>query len=168
MDLSQFIGFLISTGALIFIFLQRILESKNREKHPEKYIAKEKKRQDAMRELLKELNIEITDEDEDEEEVQASPPPPFHHKTSLQRDEIPRWKTKPSKPLSPSSSGYAQPLSSLDSRYLDQQNDAYMIRKKSTISRGALLITPRQKSLRNAVILRELLDKPKAFQYEHD
>lgn len=73
MDLSQFSGLIILFLAIVFSIVRNYLEMRDRRQNPEKY-AKERKAQDeAYKEFLRSLDINV---DEVEEKPVPKPPPP--------------------------------------------------------------------------------------------
>lgn len=68
MDFSEFFGFLISVGALLFLFLWPLWQAFSRKRNPEKYAEEEKAKQKRLQKLLKTLDIEPEEEEDDEDE----------------------------------------------------------------------------------------------------
>lgn len=72
MDVFEFIGFIISILALIFILTQRVKSEVNRNKHPEEFEAKQKKEKETLKKFLKSLDLDV-EESEDEPPQPALP-----------------------------------------------------------------------------------------------
>ncbi len=76
MTFIEFIGFIISLLALIYLSARRAKEERRRRAHPEDYAEEEAREQQAYKELLQKLELPIPPELEDIPSSQASAPPP--------------------------------------------------------------------------------------------
>lgn len=144
MSLIEFIGFVISLAALIFLFFRKVSEERYRREHPKEFEEQEKQKEQAMKEWLKKMNIEV-DEDEEEEEEEE--------------EEIPIPKPQPKKMIN------KQPPPPLPSKAFKRYaNDSvYEVSRLESSSRGNTLIKG-LKSRRDMIIYKELLSKPLAIR----
>lgn len=90
MDLIQFIGFVISMLALIFLTIKRSREEKRRKTHPEEFKGEREREEQAYRDLLRSLELPI--------------PPELDHEIKH-----PQAKSSPRPPPAPSSAGWKAP-----------------------------------------------------------
>jgi hypothetical protein len=89
MSLIEFIGFLISFAAMIFLLGKGVWDNRARRQNPEEYYRKVRTKEQNLKKFLKSLDVHTEDEDEDEDEIdekeeakapaakQAVPPSPF-------------------------------------------------------------------------------------------
>lgn len=75
MEVSDFIGFIVSVLAMLFIFGRHIFSSRRRQQHPEEADLDERKQKQALKTFLKSLDVEM-DELDEEEEMEAKRPKP--------------------------------------------------------------------------------------------
>lgn len=79
MSLVEFIGFVISMVAMAFLFIKKVYDERQRRLNPEKYAETERKKEQALQEFLKSLELERNEEEEEDEEeeepVLIKPPP---------------------------------------------------------------------------------------------
>jgi hypothetical protein len=141
----EFVGFLITIVALLFLFLKSSWEEKKRRQNPDKYVEEEKKRKRHLRKLLKEINIETDVDDKEDRFVIPSPVVSSHNMTP---PHIPG-------PKIPSS-----PKSMITTQNFVSSN--YHVIQKDVPSRGAILFR-HLKSPQEMVILREILGPPKGL-----
>lgn len=81
MSLIEFIGFIISMAAMIFLLGRRVWEERYRREHPEEFKEEKHKQEETLKHFLKSLDIDMEDEEEDAHpkprmEKPAVPPPP--------------------------------------------------------------------------------------------
>lgn len=72
MAVVDLVTFILIIALMIFLFVKRLREEKYRREHPEEFVEEERRREEALKEFLKSLEIEL----EEEELVPAPPPPP--------------------------------------------------------------------------------------------
>jgi hypothetical protein len=76
MDLIEFIGFIISITAIVFLMGRSLWEQYQRRVHPE-WVEQQRLKQEAqLKQFLRGLEIESDDEEEEEEEVEEDFEPP--------------------------------------------------------------------------------------------
>jgi hypothetical protein len=78
MSIDELIGFVVTMVALGVLYYKNKQEAKHRREHPEEFEEKERKKQRDLKQLFKEMHIELEEEEEEEEEdyVPLPPPPP--------------------------------------------------------------------------------------------
>ena len=134
MNLTEFIGFLFSFGLFIFLMIKRALSDRYRRQHPEIEIEEQKREEQELRNVFRELGIEEDDEDIPEE-IKPLPPPPkpkiFH-------------KPPPPKPLV-------------------THSPTYEIEERSTTTPGDRLLNALP-AYKNLLIYYEIFGPPKALR----
>ncbi len=184
MDIFQFVGFLVSIAAIIFIFIRRALENWQRKHHPEEYMAEARKKDEALKRLMKDLGVEEEEEQiEEEVPIKHNPPPlrpenirsiPQHTPGRIVQDEFRfedrirqrKLDTIVDKRHLQTSIEKRKPLFSEDrlvSPDLKYHKDAYAFTQRVTLSRGMKLISS-LRSKKDMIILQEILDKPKSLR----
>jgi len=84
MSLIEFIGFIISVTAMIFLLVRRAWEERHRRKHPEEFKDEQQRQEQTLKQFLKSLDIDMEDEEEfspppkPRVEQPVEPPPPPH------------------------------------------------------------------------------------------
>lgn len=156
MTFIEFIGFIISISAMVFLFARQTWENYRRRKYPEQYAEEVRKKDDALKELLKSMNIEVEEEEEIEDEddyvepVRRPPPPP---PKPIQLKQAPQPKKETERLFQEYSSGKMD-LS---------DKGAYALGKVNQPSRGKALIT-QFPSTRDLFVIREILGPPRCDQ----
>lgn len=168
MNLIEFIGFVISLAALIFLGAKRAKEEHYRKKHPEKFKEDEQTKETNLKQLLKSMNIDLMD---DEQVLPPKPAPRFVYAP------VPKLTEKPK-------SAIRKPIKREQRKtgdkawmehYRGESKSAYHMQNRSSSkpyeviqtkvrpSRGAVLLKslPSKKEM---VILYEILDKPKGLR----
>jgi hypothetical protein len=186
MDIFQFVGFLVSVAAIIFIFIRRALENWQRKHHPEEYTAEARKKHEALKQLMRDLGVEEQEEEEIEEEeilIKPNPPPlrpenirsiPQHTPGRTVQDEFRfedrirqrKLDTLVDKRHMQTEIEKRKPLFSEDrlvSPDLKYHKDAYAFTQRVTLSRGRKLISS-LRSKKDMIVLQEILDKPKSLR----
>ena len=74
MTFIEFIGFLVTMFALIFLYLKRYFNEKKRAEHPEEYEEYQHQKEQALEDFFRSLNIDVPPP-EIEKEVPPPPPP---------------------------------------------------------------------------------------------
>jgi hypothetical protein len=150
MTFIEFIGFIITISAMVFLFARQTWENYRRRKYPEAYAEEVRKKDDALKELLKSMNIEVEEEEEIEDDYEEpvrrplpTPPPP----------------PKPLQKKAP------EPLfHEYHSEKMDlSDKGAYALVKISRPSRGKTLIN-HFPSKRELFVIREILGPPRCDQ----
>lgn len=93
MNVTEWIGFLVSFGLFIYMMIRQALVKREQRKHP----LSEEEEQDELRQILRKLDIDEEDEEELPEEIKPKPklkplpsppkprpvyqPPPVHYET---------------------------------------------------------------------------------------
>ncbi len=88
MNLIEFIGFIITMIAMFAILVRRSMEERKRRKDPEAYEREEEEREKALREFLRNLDVDV----EEPKKKPASPPP-----APAVTEESPKPKARPSR-----------------------------------------------------------------------
>lgn len=70
MSFIEFIGFVISFAAMIFLVIRRFFEERQRRLNPEEFARQEKLREENLRRFLKSRDIYSGEEEDDEEEFE--------------------------------------------------------------------------------------------------
>lgn len=115
MSVVEFIGFVVSLAAMIFLFTKGLWEQKQRREHPQEFAEKEKRKDQALKKLLNSLDIDEDDEEEDEEELSRRSQP-AKVPSALRKSSPPIQTQLTKKPKGPSSDKF-QFKSSLDSHH---------------------------------------------------
>lgn len=159
MTLIEFIGFVISLAAMIFLIVKHFWEQGQRRRYPEKYAEEQRKKEKLLSEFMKSLNLsENDDKDENEEEemmieeVKYQPPP---------RKQIPSMPPLPPKRKSSMSDSYREEI--VSSTFLKGEAAAYDLKKQRRPSQASTIL----KSLptpKNMVIIKEIFGPPKSMQ----
>jgi hypothetical protein len=166
MNLIEFLGFVIVMIAMGVIMAKRAYEDHQRRKHPEKFAEEKKAKEEAMKEFLRSLNIEVESEEEAVAVVESKPAPPkrsVNDAFTFHRDLEDRAPT--------SEVAEREFEVGLDTRFelpkariaspslqISRTKDAYLLAKHPSLS--ARLV---QGNLRDAIILRDILGPPKGL-----
>ena len=188
MTFIEFIGFLIAIIAFFFLMAKQAREQKRRREHPEEYEEELEEQEAAIKKLLQSFDIEI----EEEPAKKSPPPPPVPEGAGPPEVEIPRerlsdegaekdkrhleaelrrmWKKpKISTKLPELGEGreevFRKPHKEYRGALVEKREEAYEIRKQE--KSRAQKVLGGVSSLKNAVILREILGPPKAFDEHH-
>lgn len=167
MTLIEFIGFVISLAALIFLSVKRAKEEHYRKKHPERFRKDENTDEANLKQLLKSMNIDLVDGE------QFSPPKPL---PKIPTPVIPKQVEKP-KSYIPRKPVKREQRKTGDKAWMEShrgqapyqtKNRGFLkpyeiIQKKVSLSKGGALLSslPSKKEM---VILFEILDKPKGLR----
>ncbi len=185
MNLIELIGFVVSLVALGIIAISRSIEERRRRRDPEAYEREQEQKRQELKKVLRQMHIEdeedayyVQDNEEDQDEEIYTPPPRKIAQMKASPSYVPPIKAK-----EPSIAAYHL-KSGIEERQLvstfekeekkafkdvfsqDMQiNDAYEIRVVSDISTGSKVLKSIP-SMKEMVILHEILDRPKALKYE--
>ncbi len=155
MDISQLIGFIISAGALLFLFFRQFQTAKRRRENPEQYEQEQRRKEKHLKELMKSLDIETDDEEENERELPLQPKPvKIPHKVikpALRHSAV--AKVKP--PI-------AHVGLSTHNRAALQSASAYKITHRNKPSRGSLLVHG-LRSPQEMIIFQAIVGTPKSL-----
>ena len=66
MSFVEFVGFIISFGAMIFLVLRRFFEERQRRLNPEEYERKERIKEENLRRFMRERGIAVNDDDDED------------------------------------------------------------------------------------------------------
>lgn len=152
MSFVEFLGFVISVAAMIFLVIKRTYEERQRRKNPVEYARKEKEREENLRKFLKERGIDTGDDLNQEQRPQRikkivqQPPKAPQQKPPV----IPQRKN-----LTPTSYGDYGRAAQHDLRTAE----AYEVIRVESKSRGNLVLTGLT-SQQNMLIIKEIFDKP--------
>ncbi len=147
MTVVEFIGFLVSLSAMLFLLLKQFFDEMKKKRDPKAYAERQRKREQAIKAMMgegwrKEPQQEERDEELEEEEEKPIP--------------LARLPAKPPAAPAPAPKGYYTPPS---------EAVAYHVERFDRSSRGTLLINqfPTRKEL---FMIKEILDKPIALRDE--
>ena len=93
MSFVEFVGFIVSFGAMIFLVLRRFFEERQRRLNPEEYERKERIKEENLRRFMRERGIAVNDEEGDDEDFpvemrrKKSPPVVVKPQTKAQQSQ---------------------------------------------------------------------------------
>lgn len=153
MSVIEFIGFIISLVTMFFLFFKKLYDDRQRRLNPEEYAKKTKERERQLKEFWKSMDVNMDqNDDRDEEDEEDKPQPPPH-------PIVPPPIKKPMASL-PHSRPLATENRSLSDTF--HTDNAY---KKQKGRPRAFYLARRHQSLRDAIILKEIIDKPKGLRF---
>lgn len=192
MNMIEFIGFIVSIVALIIIAVRRSMEERRRRRDPVAYEKEQERKRQALRQTLREMHIDIKEDDEedvhyiddeDDEDEDVVVPLPPRIKMPVITKTAPHRTVKDNYAPQPALAVY-KTRSAVEERHMItefekeekiafrdvvskdmQMDDAYEIRVVSDVSMGSKVLKALP-SLKEMVILHEILDRPKALKYE--
>jgi len=147
MQLTDFIGFIISFLALAFLFFKQKRDKRFQQEHPKEYAVKQKKREQALKEYSKLMGIEPEEDVEEEEVVKKHSSHrllQLHHRDQIATANV----VMPSKEYSPPKRVNAP---------------VYDVQRKRHSSVGRSLID-KLSSKQSMLIYKEIFDKPMALR----
>lgn len=180
MDLIEFIGFVITILALLVIATRRTMEERRRRRDPEAYEKEQEEQRKALRQTLREMHIDLEDEDEEEEEEEEpTSPPPVQNipKPRTQRIVYDNYHVEPRlAAYEPKNSiqdrQFKSAVEERENRPIHEvvssdlhMDDTYEFKEVVDISVGEKILKEIP-SIKQMVILHEILDRPKALRYE--
>lgn len=186
MDLIEFIGFVISLGAMIFLFFKRRIEDRNREDEQDEELNPDELEQEkALKEFLRSLDIEMDEENEKphypqesarKEVIHAPPPkPPVRVQAQIKIKKV---------EMPPIHEGFSQSnqeafaqKSHIENRWTQTslekgeinkttiggtQDHAYAFKGKKGLGRGRDILEKLQ-TKNDMIVIAEILGKPKGL-----
>jgi len=154
MNFIEFLGFIISLAAMIFIFTKRYFEERSRERDPEAYAAKERRKEEALKKLYQTLELQTNkkmpaemDDDDDDQEIEKTPIRLPVHRLVHTTKVLPKPTHK--RPPSP------------------EHAPKYQVNRSNRASRGGRLLESLP-SQRDMLIIKEIFDKPLAMREPFD
>ncbi len=154
MNFTEFIGFIITLLAFFLLVGKQARDERKRRQNPELYEEEQMKQQEAVKELLKSLNIEVDSEMLPPQEEEVPPPPPEEIKPPVKKPPVPRR------------------LAEFDRK--DVYKDPYAMKNQFKHEKPYQLKEIQQKhikklvkksgSLKDAIVLKEILGPPKGLQ----
>lgn len=166
MSLIEFIGFVISMAALIFLFFKRVSEDRYRRKNPEKFAEEKLEQEKALKELMKSMHIGTEEE---------GPPPPPPRAMALQSPlkkvvvstVHPKKLEKYSEKAAKEKENYEKRMLSKTYHKKTENAPVYEVHRLTYNSRGNDLIQALP-SRRDMLIYKELFGKPLALRNPMD
>lgn len=178
MNFIEFIGFVVSMLAFIWLMGKRAKEErKRRREHPEEFEEEIQAQKQEIKEMFKALNVDVYEdeefeEEEEEEEAYTPPPPPppkkrkryqefktsfadYELQSDIEEQHLREFVTEEENLV------YATPIVSTDMVYSDQT--AYDILSESGRSRIGREVDSLP-SLRQLILYHEVIGQPKAFR----
>lgn len=175
MTVVEFIGFIVSLFAMLFLLLKQFLDEMKKKRDPKGYAEKQRKREQALKEMMgdwggvpqksKRIEEEEFDEEEEDEVAPISPhkPPPFAMPPQVSSQPHAKQLLKPI----PAGAAGSRQGNNLTSDYFTERHGSfeYEVQRLNQESRGAALVNqfPTRKEL---FIIKEILDKPIALRDE--
>lgn len=171
MSLVEFIGFVISMAALIFLFFKRVSEERYRRQHPEEIAEEEHEKELALKEFMKTMHIDIGEE----EKIVPPPKPVATHPSRppaipIVKKNIPPKQAKRKEEKEAFKPTYDREHDDFEKRLLSksfhkksESSSAYEVKRLIYNSRGNDLIEALP-SKRDMLIYREIFDKPLALR----
>jgi hypothetical protein len=161
MNFVEFLGFIISLGAMIFLFTKRFLEDRKRRLNPEEYARKEKEQEENLRRFYKSISGDFDDEEKEEEDEPVSKtvhqpliqrrPPPKPPKPTIHRESyVKQTATEKKKSLAHDTSGYTHTV---------KPAERYEVIRSEKISKTSQVLN-HLKSPKDLLIIKEIFDKP--------
>lgn len=185
MSFVEFIGFIISLVAMIFLVTKRFMEERKRRLNPEEYARKEEEQEANLRRFLKSINVDS----EDEEEFSPPPhpknrysqvPPPAPHQPLIRLRETQKQPPVPPKKTSGFNAGnYGSETACDKKRNLAAAQtshvlhhdlkpaDSYEVIRIETVSPAISLLNS-LKSSKDMLIIKEIFDKPLSMREPQD
>lgn len=158
MTLIEFIGFVISLAAMIFLVIKHFWEQGQRRRYPEKYAEEQRKKEKLLSEFMKSLNLRENDDKDEEDEETITEEIKYHPAAKRPSPPIP---TLPQKRKGSMSDSYREEI--VSSTFLKGEAAAYDLNKKRRPSHASTIL----KSLhtpKNMVIIKEIFGPPKSMQ----
>lgn len=156
MSLIEFIGFVISMGAMIFLVVKRWRDQWQRSKNPQEYAARERQEEEALKKLYRTLEGRHDEQEEDdffdEEEEE-------HNRPILRQQKVEAPVLPPPPP--------PMPASDLTQSRKRPPNKPYEVKRQVTESRGSILMR-QLTSKQQMVLLKEIFDKPLAIRDQEE
>lgn len=189
MGFVEFLGFVISLAALIFLNVKRYMENRKRRQNPEEYARKEKQREENLRQFMRERGIDFNNEPS---KIQP-PPKPKKPKPALlpiqqeiqaklreaqgeahreaQRQQVMTTKKSPAFQQGDfgreTASAKRENLASSDAAFALKHDlkpaDSYEVIRDDRAVRAELLIKS-LKTPRDMLVIKEIFDKPLAMR----
>lgn len=165
MNLIEFIGFVISLAALIFLFFKKVRDEKFRLQHPEEYEEELHQKEEALKEILKSMQLDV----EDEENLSPPPPRPQHVMKK-------KYIKPPKAPLTVLQTQKEKEANQYEERTLSDNRifnkktinaPAYEVKRLHHSNRGSDLIKSLP-SKRDMLIYKEVFGKPLALRNPSD
>lgn len=85
MDITEIIGFLISLGFLLFLFLKQGWDASARKKHPEEYAKKQREKEKRLKEFMKSMDIQVEEDDDELEEEKMTPKAKIQERSQMRQ-----------------------------------------------------------------------------------
>jgi len=146
MSFIEFLGFIISIAAMVFLFIRKTMENRRRRLHPEEFLHEHEEEERAVEELLSSLNIHL-----------EQPPP----RKSVPKPLPPPQQTKPAPVRIQNLKGSTQAITP-SNKFDFQLNEYYSIQKRNS-SRGYRLIH-QVGSPQDIIVFHEILGPPKGLK----
>lgn len=162
MNFIEFLGFVISFAALIFLFFKRFLEDRQKRLNPEEYARREAIQQENLQRFLRSIQMdpsaektqqqEVEEEEEDEEKYLPPPKPKQERK----------YRPVPTPPSPTTQQGFSS--FSHDLKPADQ----YEVSRQSYRSNPALKVLKGLHSPKDMLIIKEIFGPPLSMRNPQD
>lgn len=176
MGFVEFIGFVISLIAMIFLVTKRFFEERKRRLNPEEYARREQEQEENLRRFLKSINVDSEDEEEfsppphPQKHYSQMPPPAPHQPLIRLREAQKQPQVFPKKAPPVESGNYGSETASDKKRKLaaaQTSADSYEVIRIETVSPAISLISS-LKSPKDMLIIKEIFDKPLSMREPQD
>ena len=159
MTFIEFIGFIITMVAFFLLVVKQARDEKKRRQNPEAYEEEMEYQQEAVKDLLRSLNIEVQ-----EDKPPVPPPPPTPVVEMLKEPSMPKVvESKIPKSMRIAKFDYGNAFRDPHSqRGIFEHEEAYIKRKEQQSRVKSLLRKP--DSFKDAIILKEVLGEPKGLE----
>jgi hypothetical protein len=141
MSFIEFLGFIISILAMVFLFVRKTMENRRRRLHPEEFEKEHEEEERAVEELLASLNIHLEPQPQ-----HKSPPPPPAKLSPIKMQKI----KETTQAVTPSN------------KFTFQLHEYHSIQKRSS-SRGYRLVH-QVGSPQDIIVFHEILGPPKGLK----
>lgn len=177
MTFIEFLGFIITLVAMFFIFIKRFREERARRLNPKEFAEKERQKQMALKKFYRSLEGHMVDEEEEVEEHEEIEEEEHVHRPKIKKKRPPHPNLPMPQYVAPEmiskpyqSEGAADRQSQVKGERRQYRSDrltTYEVVRQRRHSRGGKLIKE-QTSLKDILILKEILDKPLAMRDPRD
>lgn len=165
MTFIEFIGFIITMAAMVFIFVRQAWENYRRRHYPQEYAEEVRRKDDALKKLLKSMDIEIEEEEDEEEEEpprrrpQKKMPPPVSPQLFTKKPTVTAQQQRINTELQ--FKEYSSTKVDLSQELF--QKDAYALNKVDAPPRSRGILSS-LRSPKDMLVIKEILGPPRCDQ----